>query len=858
MIDQKQLRIVIVGGVAGGASAAARARRLAENASIVVFERGPHASFANCGLPYYLGGEIEHRERLLVAGPTQLQRWLDLDVRTRSEVIAIDRKSRTVRVRELDGGREYDEPYDYLILAPGAAPIRPPALLEKVGQDHPRIHSLRNLPDIDRIKKVVDAGVKSALVVGGGFIGLEVAEQLVRRHVKTTLVEALPQVMPPLDAEMVTPIHETLVRHGVDLRLGKGVVGIEPLKNERVRVLLEGGDAVDTDLVVLAIGVRPESALAKQAGLETGARGAIRVDGHLRTSDSRIYAVGDAIETTDPVLGGSAQVPLAGPANRQGRLAADHLLASAGVTGAGPDALVYPGSLGTSIARVFDLAVGMTGASEKALRKVGKTLHVDYEVVQVHPFHHASYDPGAERLGLKLLFERPTGRVLGVQVVGKQGVDKRIDVLAMALRMKASVFDLEQAELAYAPPFGSAKDPVNLAAFQATNILRAITEPITVPELDDSIATNSDAVTVLDVRTEAEHDADAVPDSLSIPLEQLRDRMDEVPVDRPVVTYCAVGQRGYLAERILRQRGVPNVRNLVGGFATWRHFHPRQTVRESGLRPDRAVSHATNGSGSQVTPGDRIDGADANVLDVRGMQCPGPLLGVAEKMRNAPAGSELRVLADDPGFCTDLDSWSRKKGHALRTTDREADHYVLALRAGKEEIDKTASQAQATTAEPRVGADQTLLVLSDDLDRALASFILANAGAAMGNKVTLFFTFWGLNVLRKEHPPRVAKGLLDRMFGWMMPRGAGKLKLSKMNMGGMGTAMMKQVMKSKGVASLDELIAESLRQGVRLVACTMSMDVMGLKQEELIDGVELGGAGAYLGEADGARVNLVF
>ena len=566
-------RIVIVGGVAGGASAAARARRLAENAEIVVFERGPYASFANCGLPYYVGGEIAERDKLLVAGSERLAGWLRLDVRTGCEVKHIDRAAQEVVVDELTTGRTYRERYDFLVLAPGAAPLRPLALLRQVGDDHPRVVSLRNIPDVDRIKQYVDAGVKRAVVLGGGFIGLEVTEQLVRRGVPTVLVELLPQVMPPFDAEMVSAAHAVLREHGVALNLGDGVDELLPGDGEEVVVRLKSGKRIEADLVLLAIGVRPESALAATAGLDLNERGAIQVDGQMRTSDPAIYAVGDAVEVDDPIGGGKTQIPLAGPANRQGRLVADHCLSRAGAIDLNEASLRYRGSQGTSIVRVFDLALGMTGLSEKALERLGWRLHQEYEVVYVHPFHHATYYPGARQLTLKLIFARPDGRILGAQAVGSEGIDKRIDVIAMCIQMRGTVFDLEQAELCYAPQFGSAKDAVNMAGFQATNVLRGITRVMTPGEL---IAMRDqmgpDAVTVLDVRTTKEFDAGHLAGAVNIPLDQLRERLDEVPHERPVVTYCAVGMRGYLAQRILAQRGLNDVVNLSGGYRTWRQF----------------------------------------------------------------------------------------------------------------------------------------------------------------------------------------------------------------------------------------------------------------------------------------------
>ncbi len=845
-------RIVVVGGVAGGASAAARARRLDERASIVVFERGEDASFANCGLPYYLGGEIAQRERLLVAGDRELKSWLNLDVRTKSEVVAIDREARQVDVRDVDSGNTYREPYDHLILSMGAAPIRPEPLLKKVGHDHPRVLSLRNLPDIDRIKEIVDQGIDSAVVVGGGFIGLEVVEQLVRRKVHTSLVEMLPQVMPPMDAEMAEPLHQALVDRGVNLYLNDKVADLEPHES-KVQVRLEGGKQFPVDLVVLAVGVRPESDLARRAGLELTERGAIRVDGTQETSDPNIYAVGDVVEVKEAVLGGTTFVPLGGPANRQGRLAADRIATKQGTDVFADEQSDYRGSQGTSIVRVFDLAAGMTGLSEKALLRLGKCRGTDYDVVSAHPNSHAGYYPGATPLAIKLIYEKPSGRVLGAQAIGTRGIDKRIDVVAMAIQMGATVYDLEQTELCYAPPFGSAKDPVNMLGFMAANTLRGLTKPVHADELDRFLA-DSEA-TLVDVRTAPEVAAGSIPSAIHVPLEELRGRLGEIPRDRPVVVYCKVGQRGYFAERILRQNGFDDVRNLNGGYVTWKHHYPdsRTTSNEVHVMGNEKATGAPLEARAQ-TPAFVPPPSETETLDVRGMQCPGPLMQATQRAATMPAGAYLKVLASDPGFTTDVAAWCKSQGHRLLEAGPADEHYVALLQVGPVEV--PATEASRGEPAPKVDKGQTIVVFSGDLDRVLAAFVIANGAAAMGHPVTMFFTFWGLNALRKEHPPKVKKGLLDRMFGMMMPRGANKLALSKMNMAGMGTAMMKHVMRSKGVASLPELIDNAREQGVKMVACTMSMEVMGIQADELADGLEYGGVGAYIGDAEAARMNL--
>lgn len=542
------MRLLIVGGVAGGASAAARARRLSEAAEIVLFERGPDVSFANCGLPYYIGDEIAERDKLLVTSPRLLRERLRLDVRTRAEVVAIDRARKVVRVRDLAGGREYDEPYDKLILSPGAAPIRPPL----PGVDLPGVHTLRTLADSDHIRAAVDGGVKAAVLLGGGFIGLELAENLVRRGVGVTVVEKADQVLAPFDREMTTPVVLELGRHGVEVILNDSATAFEP----GLVVRLASGRSLAAGLVVLGVGVRPENGLAKAAGLEVGPRGGIRVNEHLQTSDPNIYAVGDAIETTDAVTGLAVQVPLGGPANRQGRLAADHAF--------GRPAR-FRGTQGTAIVRVFGTVAALTGATEKALRAAGRA----YRAVYLHPSHHAGYYPGAEPMTIKALFDPADGLLLGAQAVGGAGVDKRIDVLSVAVQGGMTADDLEEAELAYAPQFGSAKDPVNMVGFVAAGLLRGDHPQVTVAELDGA----TDGPLVLDVRTAAEFAAGHLPGAVHVPIDELRGRLGELPRDRRIVAYCQVGQRGYLATRILLQAG-HRVENLAGGYRAWALFHP--------------------------------------------------------------------------------------------------------------------------------------------------------------------------------------------------------------------------------------------------------------------------------------------
>jgi NADPH-dependent 2,4-dienoyl-CoA reductase/sulfur reductase-like enzyme/rhodanese-related sulfurtransferase len=562
------MRLIIVGGVAGGASAAARARRLSEEAEIVLFERGPDVSFANCGLPYYLGGEIAERDRLLVATPERLRGRYRLNVRTRTSVEAIDRKAKRVRVRDLVRGREYEEAYDKLILAPGATPILPPL----PGIDLPGIFTLRNMQDVDRIKETLDRGVRQAVIVGAGFIGLELVENLVRRGVQATVVELQDQVLPPLDPEMTVPIAEHLAANEVTLLLGQSAEAFEPA-GEGLKVRLKSGQHLSAQLVVLGMGVRPENRLAVEAGLEVGPRGGIRVNEHMQTSDPDVYAVGDAVEVRDFVTGEPTQVPLAGPANRQGRIAADHIFGRVSQ---------YRGTQGTAIVRVFDLTAALTGASEKTLRRLGRP----YRKVYLHPTQHAGYYPGARPMMLKLLFDPVTGKLLGAQAVGREGVDKRIDVLAVAIQAGMTVFDLEEVELAYSPQYGSAKDAINMAGFVAGGLLRGDHPQVSAEQLSGAGLDGGTGrpPVVLDVRTSEEFAAGHLPDAVNIPVDELRSRLAELPHDRPLVAYCQVGQRGYLAVRLLREAGYQAM-NLSGGFKTYQLSARKKLSEASTGRP---------------------------------------------------------------------------------------------------------------------------------------------------------------------------------------------------------------------------------------------------------------------------------
>jgi len=821
-------RIVIVGGVAGGASAAAKARRMSEDAEIVLLERGNDISFANCGLPYHVGGIIPDRARLLVQSPQAMRQRFAVDVRTHSEVLRINRPQKTVVVHDKAKDRQYEQPYDVLILSPGAEPVRPPI----PGADHKRVFTLRSLADMDAIKAVVDAGkgeksspALAAVVVGGGYIGLEMTEVLAHRGLAVSLVELEPQVMGPIDPEMATPLHEHLRQQGVDLCLSSSVTAIQEREGQ-LEVRLSTGRVIPCGLVILAIGVRPEARLAAEAGLTIGQRKGIVVDDHMRTSDPDIYAVGDAVEVQDLVGGFPAVIPLAGPANRQGRIAAINAL--------GGDA-VYERTQGTAICKVFDLAVGMTGLSEKALKRAG----LAYEKVYVHPASHAGYYPGATQISLKLLFDPQNGKILGAQCVGAHGVDKRIDILAVAIRAGMTVYDLEKLELAYAPPFGSAKDPVNYAGFVAANTLR---KEVRICHVPDMVNPGPNQL-LLDVRTAPEVQQGTIPGSVHIPLDELRGRLGELPKDKEVLAFCQVGLRGYLACRILSQNGIA-CRNLTGGYKTYSQALGLMSGKPKILRE---MKEDTGQTGAEPHPTVRKSAEVVKEIDACGLQCPGPIMQLKQAMDQIQPGQAVRIFVSDPAFAADLEGWCHTTGSRLR--DRQLNKGVLTAVVEK-------GQPAQSSAPVATSNRKTLVVFSDAFDKAMAAFIIANGAAAMGSDVTMFFTFWGLNLLRHAQPVPVRKTLIERMFGWMMPRGADKTTLSQMNLAGMGTAMIKSIMRKKNVLSLPELIVAAQKSGVRLVACTMTMDLMGLKREELLDGVEEGGVAMYLDRAGSANVNL--
>lgn len=812
------MKYLIVGGVAGGATAAARIRRLSEDSEIILFEKGDHISYANCGLPYYIGGVITDRGKLLVQTPESFGKRFNIDVRVKSEVTAINPAKKTVTVKTRQGAT-YEESYDKLLLSPGASPVRPPL----PGIDTEGIYTLRNVEDTDIIKARVEQGdVRRAVIVGGGFIGLEMAENLRHAGAEVAVVEMAPQVMAPIDFSMAQIVHAHLIEKGVRLYLDTAVASFSKT-DDGIEICFADGRKIEADMVILSIGVRPNTLLASEAGIELGAMRGIKVNEYLRTSETDIYAVGDAIEFTHPV----SQQPwlnyLAGPANRQARIVADNMVLG--------DNTVYEGAIGTSIAKVFDMTVAATGIAAKRLKQESKK----YLSATIHPSSHAGYYPDALPMTIKIVFSPDNGRLLGAQIVGFDGVDKRIDTIAQVIKNGGSVEDLTRIEQAYAPPYSSAKDPIAIAGYVAGNILSGKMKPIYWRELNDVKATEH---LLIDVRTPMEFEAGSIPGAINIPLDSMRERLGEIPSDLQIILYCGVGLRGYLASNILRLNGFENVRNLVGGIKTYRSANYK--VPQPGAF-DASEKTDSSQCATQAAPMVRIDAC--------GLSCPGPIMRLKEAMDNLNDGNTLEVIATDPGFVRDAESWCQSTGNTFLSSESAGGKYKIIVKRGSE--DRHNRDSAVTT-----GRGKTFVLFSDDLDKTLATFVLANGAAATGEKVTIFFTFWGLNAIKKSDKPKVNKDIFGKMFSMMLPSDSKSLKLSKMNMSGIGSKMMRHIMKRKNIDSLEQLRDAAIKNGVEFIACQMSMDVMGVTREELLDNVTIGGVATYMSRTDNANLNL--
>ena len=816
--------------MAGGATAAARIRRLTEDAEIVLFEKGEYISYANCGLPYYIGGVIEDRNRLFVQTPEAFGKRFNIDVRTKSEVTAINTAAKQVTIRTADG-KEYTENYDKLLLSPGASPVVPPLK----GIESEGIFTLRNVSDTDRIKAYMNEHkVKRAVIVGGGFIGLEMAENLKHAGAQVAVVEMANQVMAPIDYSMAALVHEHLLQQDVKLYLEQAVESFSREKEE-LTVHFKSGINLKADMVLLSIGVRAETRLAQAAGLKLGDMRGIWVDEYLQTSNENIYAVGDAIEFPHPITGKPWLNFLAGPANRQARIVADNMVLG--------NRVKYEGAIGTAIAKVFDMTVASTGLPAKRL----KQMDIPYLSATIHNGAHAGYYPGSLQMGIKITFSPTDGKLYGAQVVGYDGVDKRIDQYAMAIKNGAKVEDLTRIEHAYAPPFSAAKDPIAISGYVAGNILSGKMKPVYWREVANADIAE---VTLIDVRTADEYALGSIKGAINIPLDDIRERLADIPNNKPIWVFCGVGLRGYLASNILRGNGYNDVYNLIGGIKTFKTATTKIDIPKGFENEDENQQNIASENEETCTDNSSCSANKTIIkVDACGIQCPGPIMKMKQAMDGLKTGELLEVRATDAAFPHDAEAWCRTTGNRFIGKRSEAGIHIAM-------IEKATPCAIEANKLQTNNLGKTLILFSDDLDKTLATFVLANGAAATGKKVSIFFTFWGLNAIKKSHKPKVKKDIFGRMFGWMLPSDSSKLALSKMNMMGMGAKMMRYLMKKKGVDSLESLRQQAIDNGVEFIACQMSMDVMGIKREELLDNVTIGGVASYMERADNANVNL--
>jgi len=815
-------KTIIIGGVAVGATVAARLRRMDENMEIVIFEKGEFISFANCGLPYHIGEVIKERDALILQTPQAMKDRFNLDVRVFSEVTSVDPLNKTVTVTSKDNGI-YKESFDYLVVSPGSKPLKPGIK----GIDSEKVMSLRNISDMDKIKEMTDKNLKGhGIVIGGGFIGVETAENLLERGLKVSLIEAAPHILAPFDSEMSMIVEHELNDRGISLYLKDGVCEFKEV-GDKIEVTLGTGRVVTGDFVVSAIGVTPDTAFLKDSGIELGQRGHIVTDASLRTNFPFIYAAGDASEITDYITGGRTAIPLAGPANRQGRIIADNI--------SGKE-MTYKGAIGTSILKVFDMTASSTGMNERTAVRNG----LDVKSVFIHPNNHAGYYPGATQMTIKLIFDQDR-KVLGAQALGYEGVDKFIDVIATVIKYRGTVDDLTELELAYAPPFSSGKSPVNMAGFVAENTLDGLVDNVSFDDYEKNF--NNETMILLDVRDEVEVMNGAMEGGIHIPLNDLRARMNELDKDKLIYIYCQVGLRGYVASRLLNQYGF-KTKNITGGFKLYNAISkPLVNKEDTAAEPVRIAS-------APIAAGAIVE------LDATGLCCPGPLMRVKSTMDTVNTGDIVNITASDMGFYEDIGAWARRTGNELLSVNKEKGLIKASVKKGLSEKEDNTSIACANSGNAIEKKNMTMVVFSGDLDKAIATFIIANGAASMDKKVTLFFTFWGINVLRKETHEPVKKNFIEKMFGFMMPKGSKKLGLSNMNMAGMGPKMIRSIMKKKNVQSLEELIKSAMDSGVEVVACQMSMDLLGIKEEELLDGVKFGGVGYMIAESDDSSATM--
>lgn len=802
------MKVIIIGGGAAGASCAARLRRLDEKAEICILEAGGEISTASCGLPYYCSGIIADRDMMLVSNPKIFKHFFNVEVRLFSQVVSVNRKEKSV---VLSGGQELK--YDKLVIATGSRPVKPPVK----GIDNKKIFTVKTLDDADRIKAFVKENkVSRAVVIGGGFIGVEMLENFIHMGLDSTLIEQAPQILLNTDFEIASVAQNEIRKNGGKLVFGDEVAGFA-----EDAVELKSGRKIEYDIAVLAIGVNPASGLAKECGLSLGLKNSVKVNEYMQTSDADIYAAGDCAEISDFVTGDKGFIPLAGPANRQGRIIADNI---AGIKS------VYKSSQGTSVIKVFNKTIASVGLTEKIL--AGKNISFKKNIIIGNS--HASYYPDARALIIKLLFSND-GKILGAQAAGCEGVEKRIDVIASVMRLGGTVQDLLDSELCYAPPYSGAKDPVNIIGMSSDNVLKGFFKPAFYEDLPGSV--------LIDVRPKAVFAAGTIKGAVNIPLAELRKRIADIAKDKKVVLFCSRGFNSYMASMILKSNKFDNVYSLAGGKTLYDEI--TDALENKPVSADKYACAQQTQEQNKISDGEENGIAQ---IDVCGMQCPGPVMKISDKMREMAASGILEIKANDQDLVSDIRNWCQSTGNAFIGYDKNNDGIKIRIRKG--------GLISPDVRREKRSDGQTIVVFSNDLDKVLAAMIIANGARAAGMKVTLFFTFWGINALRKKQSESGGKNIIEKAFAFMMPKGPGRLKLSKMNMMGLGAFLMKAVMKKKNVPSLEELIENAKNSGIKIIACTMAMDIMGIKKEELIDGIEYAGVATYIAESKNSSGNL--
>ncbi len=830
-------KIVIVGGMAGGASLAARLRRLNEEDEIILFEKGEYVSLDHCGLPYYMGDIVSDRQKLQVHTKKSLENRFNLDVRNFSEVKAIYPNAKLIEVKDYQTGEIYQESYDKLILSPGS---RGKKANIKGLTEADNVYTLKNMVDGDRIKEMlVKLRPRNAIVIGGGYAGLKIVENLQQLGLNVTLVEKENQVLKALDFELAQMVHQELNANCVNLILADPV---DHFREKGHEIVLKSGMVLKADCVILEIGNKPANELAKSGNFKLGLKGHIKSSINFEVLDAEsgevnpdVFAIGDAAEQIDFLTKKPLSFYSAGLTIHHGRILADYIN---GMT------IKNKGTQASAVVKIFNRVIATTGYN-KALLDKNKVAH---QIVHAYRSNHAAYYPGSATITLKAFYDPESLKILGVQAVGQGGTEKRIDVIATAMHFGATIEDLIDLELTYAPPFSSPKDPVNILGYIGQNINQKAYKTLQWDQIDSKIKAGFYA---LDVRTEVESQAGTIKGSVNIELSSLRGRIDEIKIekDQPICVFCQVGHRAYLATRILKANGFTNVYNLSGGYTSYKNAH--YIIDEPNFTPGQCRIHGLDQEVNIDKGGDQ-HGVIEKIIHAQGLQCPGPLMAVYEGIQDIDKGQLLKVIATDYGFVSDIKNWCETNNHSLVAQETNGLEYISIIRKG--EAQKTGDQAQTTLALNQKNA--TLVVFSGEMDKVLAALIIAQGAVAQGKNVTLFFTFWGLNALRKNDVKVRNKTFIEKMFGAMMPKGPERLPLSNMNMLGMGPLMIKGIMKKKQVDDLDTMIKKSQKAGVRFIACTMSMDLMGIKKEELIEGIDYAGVGTYISSNENVGTTL--